>query len=221
MLRLAPNKPERLQRLLCIGAHCDDIEIGCGGTVLALLAGNPRLDVEWVVFSSDAAREREARASAADFLRNAANHRVTIHSFRNGYFPSVSADIKDCFEQLKNTVRPDLVLTHHRGDFHQDHRVLGELTWNTFRNHLILEYEIPKYDGDIGRPNVFVPLPDELRARKIELVLRHFASQQDKQWWSAETFNALMRLRGIECNAPAGHAEAFYGAKIELSASDF
>ena len=214
MLQLALNQPERLKRVLCIGAHCDDIEIGCGGTVLALLANNEGLAIDWVVFSSDATREREARASAADFLDGRGTHRVMIQSFRNGYFPSVATDIKDFFEQLKTSSRPDLVLTHHRGDFHQDHRVLAELTWNTFRNHLILEYEIPKYDGDLGRPNVFVPLPENIRARKVDLLLRHFPSQQGKQWWSAETFNALMRLRGVECNAPSGYAEAFYCRKI-------
>jgi LmbE family N-acetylglucosaminyl deacetylase len=218
MLHLALNQPERLRRVLCIGAHCDDIEIGCGGTLLALLAGNPQLAVDWVAFSSDPVREREARASAAGFLGGGKGHRVMIEKFRNGYFQSVVADIKDYFEQLKATSRPDLILTHHRGDFHQDHHVLGELTWNTFRNHLILEYEIPKYDGDMGRPNVFVPLTDEIRARKVELILRHFTSQQDKQWWSAETFNALMRLRGIECNAASGYAEAFFGAKVALQA---
>jgi LmbE family N-acetylglucosaminyl deacetylase len=217
MLALTLNQAARLQRLLCLGAHCDDIEIGCGGTLLALLAANPAIRVDWVVFSSDPVRKREASASAAAFLGGGPDHRVAIHSFRNGYFPSVAAEIKDVFEQLKSVCTPDLVLSHHRADFHQDHRVLGELTWNTFRNHLILEYEIPKYDGDLGRPNVFVPLPDEIRTRKVDLVLRNFASQQGKQWWSAETFNALMRLRGIECNAASGYAEAYYGAKVSLS----
>ncbi|CAG0939165.1 hypothetical protein GPROT2_00579 [Gammaproteobacteria bacterium] len=216
MRQLSLQPSGGLRRLLCIGAHCDDIEIGCGGTVLALLAANPRLVVHWVVFSSGAVRAAEARASAAAFL-GAGPHQVIIKDFRNSYFPSETAAIKPFFEELK-AVEPDLVLTHHRGDFHQDHRVLGELTWNSFRNHLVLEYEIPKYDGDLGRPNVFVPLDDALRLRKVELILRHFPSQQDKQWWSAETFNALMRLRGIECNAPDGHAEAFHGPKISLAA---
>jgi LmbE family N-acetylglucosaminyl deacetylase len=214
MLSLALNK--RPRRILCIGAHCDDIEIGCGGTLLTFVE-DPGVSVDWVVFSSDPAREKEAGASAAAFLGGRSNHRVVVHRFRDGYFPSLAADIKDVFEQLKGSCKPDLVLTHHRGDFHQDHRVLGELAWNTFRDHLILEYEIPKYDGDLGRPNVFVPLPDAIHARKIELLMRHFASQQDKQWWSAETFNALMRLRGIECNAPSGYAEAYYGPKVSLS----
>jgi len=217
MLGLTFNPQQRLRRLLCVGAHCDDIEIGCGGTVLAVLAGNPGATVDWVVFNSDPTREREAGASAAAFLGGGQGHRVAIHRFRDGYFSSVAAEIKDVFEQLKTTCAPDLVLTHHRGDFHQDHRLLGELTWNTFRDHLILEYEVPKYDGDLGRPNVFVPLPDEIRARKIDLILRHFSSQQDRHWWSAETFNALMRLRGIECRSESGYAEAYYGTKVSLS----
>lgn len=217
MLQLPLNQPGALRKVLCLGAHCDDIEIGCGGTVLALLERNPGLAVDWVVFSSDAVREREARASAADFLGSGAGHRVIVQQFRNSYFPSCVAEIKPFIEQLKADSRPDLVLTHHRGDFHQDHRVLGELTWNSFRDHLVLEYEIPKYDGDLGRPNVFVPLPQRLRERKVSLILRHFTSQQDKQWWSADTFNALTRLRGIECNAPEGHAEAFFGPKISLA----
>jgi LmbE family N-acetylglucosaminyl deacetylase len=216
MLELPLNQPGRLRRLLCIGAHCDDIEIGCGGTVLALLAGNPGLAVDWVVFSSDAVREREARASAADFLGAGHGHRVLVRQFRNGYFPAEAAAIKDFFEELKAGATPDLVLTHHRGDFHQDHRVLGELTWNTFRNHLVLEYEIPKYDGDLGRPNVYVPLTEAVRKRKVASILRHFASQAGKPWWTASTFEALMRLRGVECNAAEGHAEAFFGPKVTL-----
>jgi LmbE family N-acetylglucosaminyl deacetylase len=215
MLQLPVN--QRLRRLLCLGAHCDDIEIGCGGTVLALLAGNPGLVVDWIVFSSDPVREREARASAQDFLATGASHSVVIRGFRNGHFPSAASDIKDFFEELKSGAPPDLILTHHRGDMHQDHRVLGELTWNTFRNHLVLEYEIPKYDGDLGRPNVYVPLTEAVRRRKVELILRHFASQSTKQWWTASTFEALMRLRGVECNAAEGYAEAFFGPKVALA----
>lgn len=203
--------------MLCIGAHCDDIEIGCGGTILTILARNPGIAVDWVVFSSDDAREREARTSAADFLKQVRDQRILIQKFRNGYFPSVTDTIKDFFEQLKTGNQPDLILTHHRGDFHQDHRVLAELTWNTFRDHLILEYEIPKYDGDLGRPNIYAPLSDDARRRKVELILKHFTSQQGKPWWSAETFNALMRLRGIECNCASGYAEAFFGPKIRLA----
>jgi LmbE family N-acetylglucosaminyl deacetylase len=169
-----------------------------------------------VVFSSDPVREQEARASAAAFLGDDPRHRVMVERFRNGYFPSESATIKDRFETLKAGA-PDLVLTHHRGDFHQDHRVIGELTWNTFRNHVVLEYEIPKYDGDLGRPNLFVPLTDAVRRRKVELILRHFPSQSGKQWWTASTFEALMRLRGVECNAPDGYAEAYFAPKLALS----
>lgn len=201
--------------MLCIGAHCDDIEIGCGATVMSLLAANPELVVHWVVCSSDARRAAEARASAADFLGEGP-HQVLVETFRNGFFPSETARIKLFFEELK-TIEPDLILTHHRADLHQDHRTLGELTWNTFRNHLVLEYEIPKYDGDLGRPNSFVPLADAVRQRKVELLMRHFPSQHDRHWWSAEVFNGLMRLRGMECHAPSGYAEAFYAPKLSLS----
>lgn len=217
MLSLSLAVPRRPERLLCIGAHCDDIEIGCGGTVLALLEANPGLAVDWVAFSSGAEREREARASAAEFLGGDARHRVTIRQFRDGFFPADYTAIKEFFEELKKATNPDLVLTHHRGDFHQDHRVLGELAWNTFRNHVVLEYEIPKFDGDLGRPNLYVPLSDAVRRRKVEMILRHFPSQAGKKWFTASTFDALMRLRGIECNAPDGHAEAFFAPKLTLS----
>ena len=206
-----------LNRLLCLGAHCDDIEIGCGGTVLELLARHPHLHVDWVVFTSSPARAAEARASAAGFLERAHSCQVTIHEFRDGYLPSAGSELKDCFERLKLSGSPDLILTHHRGDFHQDHRLVGDLTWNTWRNHLILEYEIPKYDGDLGRPNVYVPLAEATVGRKIDLILGNFASQRDKAWFTADTFRALLRLRGIEANAPAGVAEAFFGPKLRLT----
>ncbi len=216
MMSLGLGDPARLKRLLCIGAHCDDIEIGCGGTILTLLASCPQLEVDWIVFSSDPVRRAEAAASARDFLGDAPNRRVRILEFRNGYFPMVAGDIKDFLESLKREVAPDLILTHHRGDFHQDHDVLATLSWNTFRDHAILEYEIPKYDGDLGRPNAFVPISDAVRERKTSAILRHFPSQQGKQWWTASTFDALMRLRGVECNAPSGYAEAFFAPKITL-----
>ncbi|MEO7387606.1 MAG: PIG-L family deacetylase [Gammaproteobacteria bacterium] len=205
-----------LGRLLCLGAHCDDIEIGCGGTVLELLARHPDLHVDWVVFTSSSSRAAEARASAAGFLTGARSQQVTIHEFRDGYLPFEGAALKDCFESLKATVSPDLILTHHRGDFHQDHRLVGEMTWNTWRNHLILEYEIPKYDGDLGRPNAYVPVAEATAHRKIELILGSFASQLGKAWFTADTFRALLRLRGVEANAPEGLAEAFFAPKIRL-----
>jgi LmbE family N-acetylglucosaminyl deacetylase len=217
MHSLGLNSSQSLRRILCLGAHCDDIEIGCGATLMSLLERNPDLSVHWIVLSSSEVREREARASAADFLGRAKQPTIHIQKFRNGYFPQVWADIKDYMETLK-TLRPDLIFTHHRGDFHQDHRTLGELTWNTWRDNLIFEYEIPKYDGDLGRPNAFMPVSATLAARKIELVMRHFASQKDKQWWSEETFRSIMRLRGVECAAPSGYAEAFFATKMSLSA---
>jgi len=202
--------------VLCIGAHCDDIEIGCGGTVLRLLELNPGLEVHWIVLCSDALRRREALDAARRFLGDAGEKRVQVLSHRDGFLPYSGGEVKECFESLKRTVQPDLILTHFRGDLHQDHRLVSELTWNTFRNHLILEFEIPKYDGDLGAPNVFVPLSESQAARKIENVLGAFASQRARRWFREETFRALMRLRGMECNAPSSHAEAFYARKLVL-----
>jgi LmbE family N-acetylglucosaminyl deacetylase len=200
--------------VLCLGAHCDDIEIGCGGTILRLLAERPGSQVHWVVFASNAEREAEARASAAEFLAGAARSQVVVRAFRESYFPFAGAEIKDFFEEIKQASRPDLVLTHHRADRHQDHRLVAELTWNSFRDHLVVEYEIPKYEGDLGQPNLFIPLPEELARRKIGLILRYFRSQGVRRWFRPETFEAVMRLRGIECNAPEGLAEAFHAAKL-------
>jgi LmbE family N-acetylglucosaminyl deacetylase len=208
-----PQKESGRLRVLCLGAHSDDIEIGCGGTVLRMLHDFPTAEFRWVVLSAPGRRGEEARASAADFLSGADSPRVDLSEFRDGYFPYVGADIKDFFETLKDFA-PDVVLTHCRNDRHQDHRLVNELTWNTFRDHLVLEYEIPKYDGDLGIPNAFVYLDKATAQRKLELIVRHFASQRSKHWFTAENLSALMRLRGVECRAPQGFAEAFYGRKI-------
>jgi LmbE family N-acetylglucosaminyl deacetylase len=207
-------------RVLCLGAHSDDIELGCGGLLLRLIQERRRVDVDWVVFSAPGKRAAEARKSAALFLRGAHRAKVRLHRFRDGFFPHEGAAIKTIFERIKAGPAPDLVLTHYRDDRHQDHRVLSDLAWNTFRNHWILEYEIPKYDGDLGTPNVFVPIDEPTARRKVEHLERSFGSQRDKHWFTAETFLGLMRLRGMECRAPNGYAEAFYGRKVRLDLTD-
>ena len=203
-------------RLLCLGAHADDIEIGCGGLILTLLDRYKRVEVDWVVFSAPSDRGREARRSADLFLKGARRKRVVVKKFRDGFFPYEGAKIKAEFEALKRRTRPDLVLTHYRDDRHQDHRVLSDLTWNTFRDHLVLEYEVPKFDGDLGVPNCFVSLDPVTCARKVKYLATAFGSQRDKHWFSEETFMGLMRLRGMECRAAGGYAEAFYGRKVSL-----
>jgi LmbE family N-acetylglucosaminyl deacetylase len=209
-----PAPPQGPLKLLCLGAHADDIEIGCGGTVLRLAAEVPDLVVRWIVFSGSGLREVEARNSANAFLEGISAKQLEVLGFRDGYFPSQGADIKDCFETVKRDFDPSLVLTHWQGDAHQDHRLLAELTHNTFRDHLVLEYEIPKYDGDLGNPSFFVPLTQTQIHRKIETISDHFPSQRGRSWFSDETFLAMARLRGIGCNAPEGMAEAFYARKI-------
>jgi len=198
--------------VLCIGAHSDDIEIGCGGTILRLLSERPNCAVHWVVLSSNQQREQEARSSAAELLREAAVATVVVRNYRESYFPYVADQIKDGFEELK-AIDPDVVFTHHRHDVHQDHRLVAELTWNTFRNHLILEYEIPKYEGDLGHPSLYVPISRELAENKTAMLLRNFATQRSRSWFRPEVFRGLMALRGIECNAPDGYAEAFHMRK--------
>ncbi len=217
MLSLHLNKGSRAPcSVLCLGAHADDIEIGCGGTVLALLARYRALNFYWVVFSSSEQRDREARKSAELFLQPARRKTVVVHNFRNGFFPFVGAEIKEYFEELKRAVQPDLIFTHYREDRHQDHRVISDLTWNTFRNHMILEYEIPKYDGDLGSPNCFVPLEKAKCQKKVRYLMSVFASQRDKHWFAPETFWGLLRLRGMEASAASGYAEAFYSRKLIL-----
>jgi LmbE family N-acetylglucosaminyl deacetylase len=207
---------DHLHHVLCLGAHADDIEIGAGGTVLRLLADDPTLAVTWVVLSACGPRADEARRGAEAFLAGAGARRVFLKEFRDSYFPWEGGAIKDFFEELKALPRPDLVLTHDGHDRHQDHRIVSELTWNTFRNHFILEYEVPQWDGGLGTPNLFVPLDEEVRRRKVEYLLTHFPTQRAKPWFSPETFNGLMRLRGVECHARSGHAEAFHCRKACL-----
>lgn len=200
-------------RLLALGAHADDIEIGSGGTLLRL-AEERELEVLWVVFCSTPQRGEEARGSAARFLGAARSSTVRVGSHRDGFLPYEGAAIKDEFEALKGQFQPDVVLTHSRDDRHQDHRLVSELTWNTWRDHLILEYEIPKYDGDFGTPNLFAPLPEAVLEKKIQHLLASFPSQSSKPWFSPDLFRAVARLRGMECNAPERHAEAFYCRKL-------
>jgi LmbE family N-acetylglucosaminyl deacetylase len=206
-----------LRRLLVIGSHADDIEIGCGGTLLALTRSNSELEVDWVVLAASGDRADEARASAEAFLAAAAVARVEVHGFRDGFLPYSGGAVKELFEDLKGRVDPQIVLTHTRRDLHQDHRLACELTWNTFRNHLILEYEIPKVDGDLGTPNVFMPLSAAIAEEKVTLLERHFPSQAGKHWFDRETFMGLMRLRGLEAVAPERVAEAFTCRKAVLA----
>jgi LmbE family N-acetylglucosaminyl deacetylase len=215
MIPLSLNDKQQL-RLLCLGAHCDDIEIGCGGTILNLAAAGRPMEVWWIVLSSDERRKQEASRSAEAFLGNVSNRHVIIHRFRDGFFPYVGVELKECFEQLKSAVSPDLIMTHYRHDLHQDHRLVSELTWNTFRHQLILEYEIPKYDGDFGAPNLFVPLAESICRRKIDTILGAFTSQTEKHWFSGELFLSILRLRGMEADASSGFAEGFYCRKAVL-----
>lgn len=214
MLRLIPEHA-RLS-ILCLGAHSDDIEIGAGGTLLTLLARHPGSRVRWVVFGAGGPRAEEAQASARDFLAGAADSRVDVHDLRDGFFPAAFTALKEMFEALKQQEQPDLILTHARADHHQDHRTLAELTWNTFRDHLVLGYEIPKYDPDLGNPELFVPLAAEVAEHKVAALMAHFATQRQRRWFVPDTFFGLMRLRGLQAAAPSGLAEAFHAPKLWL-----
>lgn len=217
MLDLLPNIPrDRTPRLLFLGAHSDDIEIGCGGTLIELLESWPGATVDWVVLSGGTRRAAEARDAAGKLFASCQPPTMRIGDFRESYFPAEAAAIKDYFEQLKREVEPDVIFTHAREELHQDHRLVGELTWNTWRNHLILEYEIPKYDGGLGSPSVFMPLSARAVNRKVDVLMEAFPSQHDKPWFTRSTFEALMRLRGVECNSRSGFAEAFYCRKLVM-----
>ncbi len=218
MLKLTFNHQENssLHTVLCLGAHSDDIEIGCGGTILKLIEKFPNLSFYWIVFGATGKRQEEALASAESFLQGAGNTKIIVQEFRDGFFPYMGADIKEFFEQLKKEVSPDLIFTHFRHDLHQDHQLISNLTWNTFRNHLILEYEIPKYDGDLGVPNIFVHLNKSICQRKINYLMKHFATQSNKHWFTEELFLSILRIRGIESNSTDQYSEAFYCRKSIL-----
>lgn len=215
MIGVGLAKRNTVCEVLCLGAHSDDIEIGCGGTLLALAGAVQQVRLHWVVLAGQGPRGQEAERAARLFAGDR-DLTIVLKQYSDGFFPYQGGEVKKFFEELKGQLDPDVIFTHSRNDAHQDHRVVSELTWNTFRNHFILEYEIPKYDGDLGRPNVFVPLGSELYGRKIQYLMEAFPSQQNKQWFREETFLSLMRLRGMECNAPTGYAEAFYSHKILL-----
>jgi LmbE family N-acetylglucosaminyl deacetylase len=209
-------KQDSAFQVLCLGAHSDDIEIGCGGTILRLIEEHSSLRIHWIVFSAPGDRAREARESANSFLEGAGEKKIVVMDHRDGFFPYDGEEIKEYFENLKQSVSPEVIFTHYRHDLHQDHRLICELTWNTFRNHLILEYEIPKFDGDLSSPNFFISLDRNICDHKVAYLLTHFRSQESRHWFSEETFLSIMRLRGVESRAPEGYSEAYYCRKIIL-----
>lgn len=205
------------RHVLCLGAHCDDVEIGCGATLSALAQSNPNLTFTVIVFTSNDVRGPETRAALTAMIGDPARLQLVLHRFRDGFLPAQWAEVKEAFEAAKKLATPDIVFTHHQHDFHQDHRIVSELTWNTFRNHLVLEYEIPKYDGDLGRPSLYAPLPAAAMDRKVAALLGSFPSQLGKPWFTEDLFRSLARLRGMECNSPSGYAEAFFARKVVVA----
>lgn len=218
MLRLSLGTPEASENLhvLALGAHADDLEIGCGGTIMRLLDERPGTVVTWVVLTALGDRGQEATESAEKILAAAGERTIITKEFRDGFFPYIGSSLKEFFEDLKSSSSPDLIFTHRGADLHQDHRLISELTWQTFRNHLILEYEVPKYDGDLGSPNVFSIISERGSRRKVDHLVTCFPSQQHRPWFSEETFLSLLRLRGIEANSQTGYAEGFYCRKLVL-----
>ena len=209
-------KPGQTLRVLCLGAHSDDIEIGAGGTLLGWIAAGAKLDVHWCVLSANGPRRAEAMAGASAVLDGAVARKIECGEFRDGYFPYDGAEIKAWIEDLKARVNPDVIFTHRSDDAHQDHREVCRLTWNAFRDHTILEYEIPKWDGDLGQPNLYIAMPEEIMERKIALLAKCFGTQRSKDWFDADTFRGLARLRGMECRAPGRFAEAFVARKLRM-----
>ena len=214
MIKLNLFSENRSLKVLCLGAHSDDIEIGCGGTILRLVKEAPEAHFYWLVLSGNKDRAQEARESATSFLLPIKKKTVDVQDFRESYFPFIGAEIKDYFEKIKNNFVPDIVFTHSVNDAHQDHQLASKLTWNTFRNHFILEYEIPKYEGDLVTPNLYTHISATDVEKKIDLICNLFKTQKEKTWFSKETFRSIMKIRGIECNSPSGYAEAFHCKKV-------
>ncbi len=218
MLDLIGNLPKaRVARILCVGAHCDDIEIGCAAALLALQAHQRRLEISWVVVSGPAQRRVEAQRAMTMLVRRAARGTLTCGDFRDGFFPAEYGAIKAFFESLKRLSAPDLIFCHERNDRHQDHRIVNEMVWSTFRDHMVLEYEVPKWDGGLGDPNVYVPVSAAQMRAKLRTLMTAYRSQRHRDWFSPETFMALARLRGIECRSRSGYAEAFHARKLRFA----
>ncbi len=215
MIPLKFDKAQGL-KILALGAHCDDIEIGCGGTLLKLIEDYPIAHIKWLVFASNERRKQEAVDAANMFLEDVSDKEIKVFSYRDAFLPHSSLEIKEEFEQIKHQFNPDLIFTHYREDRHQDHRLISDLTWNTWRNHLILEYEIPKYDGDLGHPSLFVHLGKRQVEKKIHILQKCYDSQAKKHWFDEETFKALMRIRGMESANADKYSEAFHVRKIIL-----
>jgi len=211
------NRIDEPLKVLCLGAHADDIEIGCGGTILKLLQSQPDASFCWMVFGAGEERAREAIESANLFLHGVKEKHIGVERFRDGFFPYQGSEIKELFESIKKRFNPDLIFTHYRGDLHQDHRLISDITWNTFRDHLILEYEIPKYDGDLGSPNFFVYLDESICRKKVQHILNVFQTQREKHWFTEDAFLAILRLRGLESVSCQKYAEGFYCRKVVLT----
>jgi len=218
MLTLIPNQDARKTlRVLCVGAHCDDIEIGCGASLLALQAGKPKVKIDWAILSGSAERRRETQAAMSMLVKPRARGELIFGDFHDGRLPAQYLEVKDFFESLKRRPAPDVILCHERDDRHQDHRMVNEMVWNTFRDHLVFEYEIPKWDGGLGQPNVYIHVTRSQAEAKVKALLQAYRTQSQRDWFSSETFMAMLRLRGIECRSPSGYAEAFHGRKLHIS----
>ncbi len=218
MLDLAfDRRTQRTLSILCVGAHCDDIEIGCGATLRVLQGRGQRLMIDWVVLSGSGERRKETQRAMRLLVRPRCRGELRFGDFPDGRFPAAYAEIKRFCESLKDRPNPDLILCHERQDRHQDHRVVNEMVWSTFRDHMVLEYEIPKWDGGLGQPNVYVPVAATDAASKVDALMKSYASQTDKHWYTRDTFMALLRLRGLECRSPSGYAEAFHGRKLRFN----